>query len=417
MSLRVLMACCCAVASFACGAPVWGNDVLIRGATIHTVGVRGTLMNSDLLIRDGKIAEIGRGLAAPKAAAVIEAAQRPVTPGIFGGLSALGLTEVSAEATTVDVELSLGAPAWQQQWRPEFDVTEAYNPRSGVIPVARIEGLTWTILAPRSGDSILSGQGAAIALDGRFDAVLARSRALFVETGSAALTASGGSRAGQFMLLDQAIREVRGGETSDSPALLHPAGREALARYLAGGRVVFHAERAADIRRVVAFARRAGMRPIISGGAEAWIVAAELARLHVPVILNPLQNLPVDFDQLAARLDNAALLARAGVRIAFSEGETHLAGRVRQLAGNAVAHGLPWDAALAALTANPAQMFQVADRGSIEVGRIADLVLWSGDPLEVTSVADRVWLGGGAVEMRSRQTELRDRYAGAVHQR
>jgi imidazolonepropionase-like amidohydrolase len=212
------------------------------------------------------------------------------------------------------------------------------------------------------------------------------------------------------MLLDQAIREVREPATAGEGALLQPEGRAALKGYLAGGRVVFRVERAADIRAAVDYAKRHGMKPVIAGGNEAWLVARELAAADVPVILNALDNLPGDFDRLAARLDNAKLLNEAGVRVAFTWSETHQARKNRQLAGNAAAHGMPWEAALAGLTSAPAKIFGLADRGTIERGKAADLVLWSGDPLEVTTVAEQVWIDGQPVEMKSRQTELRDRY-------
>jgi imidazolonepropionase-like amidohydrolase len=144
-------------------------------------------------------------------------------------------------------------------------------------------------------------------------------------------------------------------------------------------------------------------------------VAKELAQEGVPVILDPLTDLPGDFDRLGASLDNAARLQHAGVHIAFSNGDSHNARLIRQLAGNAVAHGLPWDAALAAITSNPAEIMGLgATRGRIAVGQVADLVLWSADPLEVSTLADQVWIAGRAVEMRSRQTELRDRYLDKV---
>jgi imidazolonepropionase-like amidohydrolase len=235
---------------------------------------------------------------------------------------------------------------------------------------------------------------------------------LFINLGGNANVMSAGSRAGQWMLLEQAIRETRSPTAQDEHLLLHPLGREALAKYLNGGRVVFNVNRAADIRRAVAFAKRNGMKPIIAGGAEAWVVADELARDKVPVLLDTLVNLPYNFDDIGARLDNATLLNKAGVRIAFTQfNESHNARKIRQLAGNAVAHGLPKDAALAALTSEPAEIFGLAGgRRRIARGQVADLVLWSGDPLEVTSAADQVWIGGRAVEMRSRQTELRERY-------
>lgn len=390
------------------------QTILIRGATVHTVGEQGVLTNTDVLIRDGKIAEVGTGLSAPAGGTTVDANGRALTPGLFGGLSAIGVEEVSLESTTADASVILNAPAFETQWRPEFDVITAYNPRSVLVPVARVEGLTWTMLAPGSaeGGTFLAGQGAAVTLDGRYDAVLPGSRALFINLGGNANAMSAGSRAGQWMLLDQAIRETRTPSAQDEHLLLHPLGREAFAKYLAGGRVVFGVSRAADIRRAVAFAKRNGMQPVIAGGTEAWVVADELAREKVPVLLDALENLPYTFDGIGARLDNAALLHKAGVRIAFTQfNESHNARKVRQLAGNAVAHGLPKDAALAALTVQPAEIFGLAgERGRIARGQVADLVLWSGDPLEVTSAADQVWIGGRAVEMRSRQTELRARY-------
>lgn len=411
---------CLAVAAAAivlwCG-DASSQEVLIRGAKVHTVSSRGTLDKADVLIRDGRIAAVGASLDAPASAAVVEAGGRALTPGLFGGFSGIGLDEVSGESSTLNSTLDIGAPVWQLQWRPEFDVTPAFNPRSTLLPVARIEGITWTVLQPGA-DTLLSGQGAAVTLDGRFDAALAGSRSLFVNIEDAGFASSGGSRAAEYMLLEQAIREARSTGAPLQGALLHPAGREVLARYLKGGRVIFSVNRAADIREVLAFARRNGIKPVICGGIEAWVVAGDLAREQVPVLLDPLQNLPSSFDALGARLDNAALLQKAGVRIAFSLASSdgsHNARKVRQIAGNAVAHGLDWEAALAAVTANPAEIFgQGGARGRIAVGQTADVVLWSGDPLEVNAVADQVWIAGKPVEMRSRQTELRDRYLGGV---
>jgi len=391
------------------------QDLLIRDARIHTATAAGEIRGGDVLVRDGRIAALGTGLAAPAGVQVIAADGRPLTPGLFAGITAIGVEEVSLESATVDDYLRLGAPAWQMQWRPEFDVTLAFNPRSVLLPVARIEGLTWAVVAPdsRSGGAILSGQGAAVTLDGRHDAVLAGSRSLFMRFGGSALDLSAGSRAAQYMLFDQAAREVRSPPAAGAPAMLLPAGREVLARYLDGGRVVFHVHRAADIRQVLALAKRHGIRPVIVGASEAWLLAEELAAARVPVLLDPLENLPASFDQIGARSDAAALLARAGVAVAFalSSDATQNARKIRQLAGNAVAHGLPWELALAALTSTPADIFGVAgSRGRIAVGQVADLVLWSADPLEVTSVAEQVWTAGRPVVMRSRQTELRDRY-------
>jgi hypothetical protein len=400
--------------SFAVGGIMGGQcalsqDFVIRGATVHTASAKGTLKNTDVVVRGGIIVAIGAE--AGSGATVIDAKGKELTPGLFGGLTDIGLEEIAAEAQTVDSNLNFKSPEWDQQWRPELDVTVAYNPRSFVVPITRIEGVTWTVLVPNAADSIIGGQGSAVVLNGRYEAALAGSRSLFVQMGAAGARVAGGSRAAEYMLLEQAIHEARTQGPIAHGALLHAAGREALTHYLMGGRVVFQVDRAADILGVVAFAERNGMKPVILGGDEAWLVAQQLAKANVPVILNPLDDLPADFDRLGSTLENAARLQRAGVRIAFSSGDTPQARLVRQLAGNAVAHGLPWESALAAITSTPADIFGLgATHGRIAVGQSADLVLWSGDPLEVTSLADRVWIAGTPIEMNSRQTELRDRY-------
>lgn len=393
--------------------PAAAQDLLIRDATVHTAAAAGTLKNHDVLVQGGVVRAIGPDLAAPAGVPVIEAKGRPLTPGLFGGLTGLGIEEVSGEAATVDAGLALGAmtPAHEgSSWRPEFDVDVAFNPHSAAIGVNRVEGITFTVLSPSAlpGGSFVAGQGSAVLLDGRYDAALAGSRSLFIDLGGDASQLSGGSRAGQWMLLEQAVAEARAG----SGDLLTRAGRATLARYLAGGRVVFQVDRAADIRQVLAFAKKNGMRPVIAGGAEAWRVAAELKAADAVVLVDSLANLPGSFDSLASGLDTAARLHKAGVKVGFSQrgDATHNARKQRQLAGNAVAHGLPWDAALAGLTAVPADAFGVSGRGRIAVGQAADLVLWSGDPLEVNTYAEQVWFNGVATRMRSRQTELRDRY-------
>jgi Amidohydrolase family len=390
------------------------QEFIIRGATVHTASAKGTLKNTDVLVRGGVIVAIGAETAAPNAT-VIDGKGKELTPGLFGGLTGIGIEEIEGESATVDATLNQKSPPWEQQWRPELDVTVAFNPRSFVVPITRVEGVTWTVLAPNAGDTIIGGQGSAVTLDGRYDAALPGSRSLFVQMGSAGASVAGGTRAAEYMLLEQAIHEARNQNPIAQGALLHAAGREALNRYLMGGRVVFQVDRASDIREVVSFAERAGIKPVILGGDEAWLVAKDLAKANVAVILDPLNDLPLDFDRLASSLENAARLQRAGVRIAFSSGDTPQARLVRQLAGNAVAHGLPWESALEAITSTPADIFGVgATHGRIAVGQVADLVLWSGDPLELSTLAEQVWIAGRPIEMKSRQTELRDRYVEKV---
>jgi hypothetical protein len=299
--------------------------------------------------------------------------------------------------------------------RPEFDVTLAYNPESVLVPIARVEGIGFTLLSAGStaGGSIIGGQGGVVRLDGSIDPI--GPRVLFVHLGGGASALSGNSRAAQWMILDQLIDEVRGRIAADSKhSLLTPAGRAALAKYLDGrGRMLVEVQRAADIHQLLRWSRRHGVRIAIAGGGEAWKVASQLAAARVPVFVDPLANLPGDFDRIGATLENAARLRAAGVDVGFAQfgDASHNARKIRQLAGNAVANGLPWLDALAALTRIPAETFGVdGEVGSIAPGKRADLVLWSGDPLEVSTVAEQVWLDGRVQSMRSRQTELRDRY-------
>ncbi|MET0580545.1 MAG: amidohydrolase family protein [Pseudoxanthomonas sp.] len=392
----------------------FAQDVLIRHATVHTAGAQGTLQNADVLVQGGIIRAVGSNLQAPASVSVVEANGKPLTPAFFGGITEIGIEEVSGEADTVDSAVTL---ATDQPMRPEFDVTLAYNPESVLIPVARVEGLGFTLLGADTGGSFIAGQGGVVRLDGSADPI--GPRVLFVKLGNDVLGKSGSSRAAQWMLLDQMVGEARGRIPADSPhALLTPTGRAVLARYLAGnGRIVVNVNRAADIRQLLRWAQRERVRIAIASGIEAWKLAGQIAAAKVPVFVDALADLPGDFDQIGATLENAARLHAAGVEVSFAQSgdASHNARKIRQFAGNAVANGLPWEAGLEGLTRVPAQVLGVDDRlGTIAPGKLADLVLWTGDPLDVANVASQLWLGGRAIPMRSRQTELRDRYLRAA---
>ncbi|MGY0504901.1 amidohydrolase family protein [Luteimonas sp. e5] len=394
--------------------PLAAQDVLIRNATVHTAGSQGSLEQADVLVRGGRISAVGRSLSAA-GVQVVEAEGRPLTPALFAGISDIGVEEVSGEARTVDSHVALGQGIKDMQVRPEFDVTLAFNPESVLIPVTRIEGFGWTLVAatPTAGGSFIGGQGGAFRFDGSLDPI--GPRVLFMTLGAGGANLTGGSRAAQWMILDQLIDETRGRIAPDSRfALLTPAGRSTLARYIGGGgRIAVYVHRASDIRRLLRWARSRQVQVALVGASEAWKVAPEIAAAGVPVFLDALANLPADFDQIGASMENAARLHAAGVRVGFSQAgdASHNARKVRQLAGNAVAHGLDWQAALAGLTRVPAEAFGLGNEiGVIAPGRRADLTLWSGDPLDVGHTAVQVWMGGRPVPMTSRQSELRDRY-------
>ncbi len=384
------------------------QDLLIRNTTVHTATESASLDDRDVLIRDGKITAIGTGLRAEDGVQILNGEGRQLTPGLFGGVTAIGIEEISLAADTVDSNFELPL------FRPEFQAHTAFNPYSSLVAINRFDGITHAVVAPQAAGTILAGQGRAVRLDGGFSPYIGHPLMVF-DLGSDSAELSGNSRAAQYMLLDQAFSEARASRHENGPhQLLTTRGRQALDQFTKSRwPVLFEVDRASDILEVLRFAARKRIKPVILGGAEAWMVADRLQQAEVPVIMDPLANAPADFDRIGARLDNAALLDRAGVTVMFTmlSDHTHNARKVRQLAGNAVANGMDWQAALAALTRNPATVFGYTDTlGTIEVGRQADLVLWSGDPLEVTTVAEQVIMAGRAMPMESRQTKLRDRY-------
>ena len=398
---RTLLLGCLATVSLA----VQADTIMIRGATVHTMTEDGTLENTDIFISGGKIQRIGKDLPVPQDDVyVFNAEGKPLTPAFFAGISSIGLTEVSAVEESSDASLAL------KKMRPEFDVVPAYNPNSSLVPVTRIEGFSFTLLGAGARGTIFGGQGQLVGLDGGYESFIGKP-VLFINVGRDASSLSGGSRAAQWMLLNQAMQEADSPPSSTETALLTRAGRGTLSAYANAGTVVFNVDRASDILEVLKFAENYGLKAVISGGTEAWMVAKQLAAAKVPVLLDPLVNLPGNFDKLGARLDNAAILEAAGVTVIISGAGSHNARKQRQMAGNAVSYGLSHAAGIAALTSNPARIFGVtSQQGSIRKNNTANVVLWSGDPLEVTSAAEIVVINGKLIPMESRQTKLRDRY-------
>jgi imidazolonepropionase-like amidohydrolase len=244
---------------------------------------------------------------------------------------------------------------------------------------------------------------------------------MVVPFGQAGAGAAGGARGAEIVALKAALQDVRDymknraayDRAGYRDLALSKADLEALIPVVQGKMpIIARVHRASDIRAVLKLAREEGFKVILSGAEEGWLVADDIARAGVPVLLNPLNDRPESFEMLAATMENATRLQAAGVMVAIeSAGGAHRARETRYNAGNAVAHGMPYAAALAAVTINPAKIFGVADRtGSLEAGKDADLVIWTGDPFEPLSQATAVFIHGQQQPMTSRQLELRDRY-------
>jgi imidazolonepropionase-like amidohydrolase len=244
--------------------------------------------------------------------------------------------------------------------------------------------------------------------------------AMFVALGETGADLAGGSRAAAILYLREALEDARDylahrSAYDEARRRRYRLDRLDLAAFEPVLKreipLVVSVERASDIEAVLAVAREFDLAAVVDGGAEAWMVAGDLAKAHVPVILDPLLDLPWSFEAIGASLENAARLAKAGVLVAFKTGDSHNARNLTQLAGNAAACGLPYEEALKAITVNPARIYGMAGiTGSLETGGRADVVIWSGDPLEVTSAPVQVFIAGEKIPMTSRQTLLRDRY-------
>jgi len=385
-------------------------SLLITNGTVFT-GDDAPPSQLDILIEDGLIEAVGSDLSAAEADQVIDATGRPVTPALFAGITAAGLSEIGMVYEAVDSRLN---ELYTGLMHPEFDVRKAYNPLSSVVPVTRIEGYGYTLLAAAFGDRTISGQGSLVRFDGGFDSFEGNTT-IFVNVDGYSGNKIGGSRAAHWMLLETAFSSLTTKQgnglwlTHNEHSLINQTGRATLKYARENGIFVFRANRASDILQALAFSQQHNLNAVIHGGQEAWIVREELVASGTPVVINALDNLPGSFDGLGARLDNAALLHEAGITVLFTSGETHNARKLRQVAGNAVANGLPYEVAIEAMTSLPAEIFGGKPR-MIAPGLRADVVIWSGDPLDVSSAADQVIIGGELDPMTSRQTELLKRY-------
>ena len=394
--------------------PAQAETVAIVNARAWTMTAATPIENATIVALDGKIVSVAAAGAVPAGARVIDAAGRIVTPGLVNAATQLGLSEVSGARETNDQSVASGALG------AAFDIQYALNANSTLVAQARADGVTEAMVFPGgSASAPFQGRGALVHLKPDGDILDRAQAALFVRVGSGTSDKAGGSRAAQWQLIRNALDEARAPQGIDPrERLLGRLDRASLAPVL-DRRIplVIAAERESDIRQAIALADDYGIRIVILGGAEAWRARTDLAAKRIPVVLDPMLNLPYSFDQIGARLDNAALLSEAGVKIAFTVpgAGIHLSynagSALREGAGIAAANGLPYAAALRAITRSGAEIWGADDRqGNIAPGKAADLVIWDGDPLEPSSGPAVVLIGGREAADTSRQSALRDRY-------
>jgi len=388
------------------------QTIAITGGTVYPVS-GPKVANATVLIRDGKIVAVGAGVTTPSGAARIDATGKWVTPGLIDGAGQLGLVEIGAVPGTREGFLRGDTIA------AAFNVAEGLNPASMLIPVTRIEGVTTALATPLG--NLVAGQAVLIDLAGNtIEEMLVKSPVgIVADLSESGKNEAGGSRAGVADRLRRAFRDALLYERRRAdfnraqmpPLPESPPDLEALLPMLHGQEaLIANANRRSDIETALRLAREFKLKLVLAGAQEAWQIAAELARADVPVLVEPLDNIP-SYDALGVRYENAGLLAKAGVKIALLETDTHNSRNLRQEAGNAVAYGMSWEQALRAVTLSPAEIFGVADRyGSLEAGKVANVVVWSGDPFEFTTGVEHVLIRGKEISLKSRQTELLERY-------
>lgn len=382
----------------------------IVGARVHAVVAPPAWKT--VCFREGTITEVRSG-APPDGVIVVDGRGAMLTPGLIDAYSQLGLLEVHAVPDTRDATAET-----DHDVRASFRVAPGLNPFSSIVPVTRSGGVTAVISAPQGG--MIAGQSVLWRLGSTLpDADVLNPSAYLVvhHDGRAIATDARGRRLARLREVFDDAQQLRDRlerfeENRMRTLAAHRLDLLALQPALEGAQpVLFIAEQATDVRTLLALSDELGLRPAFLGAAEGWRVADALAEAEAFALVHPLRNLPGRFDQLGARDDNAAILEAAGVRVILTGGDTHNGRNLRYLAGNAVRAGMSAEGALRAITLHPAMLAGMEDRiGSIAPGRDADLVLWSGDPFELSSRPVAVWVAGVPQDLTHRQDRLRDRY-------
>ncbi|MFM6852893.1 MAG: amidohydrolase family protein [Sphingopyxis sp.] len=405
-------------------APLLAQDMVITNARLVVGDGSPPVDGATIVIRHGRISAAGRGVAIPADFNTVDARNQYVTPGIMAGFSRVGIVEVDA------VDGSNDAASPHSIHSASLDVSVALNPFGAPVPVNRLTGVTRALVYPGASAGLFNGRGALVDLGSDRTMLTIGGLFQYVELGETGAERAGGSRGAaiqQFIsLLAEAADYARNpgaydGRSRDS--VLTRADAAALGRVLTGRDALFiKVDRASDILNIIDLLREyPRIRPTLVGVAEGWMVADELAAVHVPVIASALTDLPDTFERLGATQSNIGRMKQAGVTVAIGlvdDNETHKLGYARQYAGNLVAlnrvpgaRGLTWDEAFATITSGPAIAAGVDDQfGSLRVGRVGDVVIWDGDPLELSSAPVAIFINGVEQQMTSRQTALLRRY-------
>ena len=391
----------------------YSQTIVIKGGEIHT-GLNEEPFIGDILIQGDTILEVSTK--SLKGDVVVDASNKIITPGVIAPDTQIGILEIGAISETRDGDSDI--------YSMGFSVYDAINPNSTLIPWNRSNGVTSAITLPDFNWDPLSGMASYLLLDGSLRVNGMPDVALTGEIGAV----SSGSRAESLILLkdllefasmldekdmsspkkiSEAIEDFEIAELMD----LHPRDVIALYNLLNNNLpLVIKTNRASDILKLIDIKKLYGLNLILMSAQEAELVKNEIAENKIPVIINPFDNIPDSFDELASNIRISASLEEVGIKVMFSESRTHNYHLIRQGAGNAVANGMSYTGAIMALTSNVAKSFNITDRGILKKGMKADIVVWEDDPLEPSTFPMKVFINGNDMDLTTRSSRLTERY-------
>ena len=422
------------------------QDVVITNATVATGDGSEPMEGATVVVRGGKVIAAGADIAVPAGADIVDGTGLWVTPGLFATVTSLGLWDVGAVNESNDTR------AGDSPFSAALDVAPVVNPNSQHILIHRAAGVTRAATVTMPSSSIFGGQGTIIDLGSDASAVVVPRAFQVVALGEDGARLSGGSRASAHALFRNALREAsQFGEDASIPGrssrraesttgddlpidprlsgdnaprgddvLLTRFDAAALVPVVRGEqRLYVMVERASDIRSTLALKREfPRLDLVLVGASEGWLVAQDIATSGVPVIADGLDDLPQNFEELAATQSNIGRMVEAGVKVAINASAMENPRNLNQYAGNLVAlsrvpgaSGLSWGQAFAAISSIPAEISGMGGRaGTLSAGAVGDLVIWDGDPLEVGSMPTAVYIDGVEQPLENHQSRLRDRY-------
>ena len=383
------------------------ETILLKGGLVHS-GNGDSAKTQDILISEKTIVGIGTNLIIDGNTRVIEVNGLPVTPGLISPMSNLGIVEINALDVTRDDESDLLSAG--------FSIFNAFNPHSTGIPWNRSNGVTSAMSTPSASSFPIFGLGSHFVLDGSLEIKGSKDIAMFGRLGS-----SYGSRAETLSILESLLDIGKMVKTLSIEEILEMNLADQLdlqsQDIIALGKVVndgmpfvIETNRAVDILQALFMKKKYGLNLVLVSVEEAPMVLDQLKESNTPVIIDPMDNIPNSFDELGSSLDLGKILDQAGIPIMFSTQRSHNYHLMRQGAGNAVAYGMSYETAIKGMSNTVAQTFRLDDRGSIETGKLADVIVWDGDPLEPSSFPKIVMIEGKLQDLSSRSTKLTERY-------